>query len=650
MTGNVVWAGGRHPRHGRTLSQCPCCGRGECGHGARGLNALVAGGGIRLSQCPCAVSMPLLRAGGVRGAEARSAQAAGDPCLNALVAGGGECGLAGSQCPCCGRGGRVRLQGLNAALSQCPCCGRGECGTNLANLPGTVVLGTGVAVSMPLLRAGGVRAGGTTVTSTCGDRSQCPCCGRGVRRSFSSSAVSMPLLRAAGVRAKPLVTVFVGGTFVCLNALVAGGGSAGAGAVTVPDAVSMPLLRGRADWSDLSQCPCCGRGECGPCTTVTIGTYANSVSMPLLRAGGVRVYLHDQLPPELAGQPVSMPLLRAGGVRGASKPGIIKKLRLSSQCPCCGRGECGGSALHPRRSTDSPLAVSMPLLRAGGVRGVLGRPHVDSRGSTCLNALVAGGGSAGVTRRLCNHPHLCLNALVAGGGSAGLNCSVLPALQTPPVCLNALVAGGGSAGASKTQSMGRNGDESCLNALVAGGGSAGKSCDGLVPRCLADQGCLNALVAGGGSAGSRPRGCKHGREILSQCPCCGRGECGAQKHAPPKPQETPVSMPLLRAGGVRDPCCMPRDRVKRQPAVSMPLLRAGGVRAAPIVAAPFGLCLNALVAGGGSGPCLNALVAGGGSAGTDAAPARGRRCLNALVAGGGSAGSKVPFNTHSADE
>ena len=111
----------------------------------------------------------------------------------------------------------------------------------------------------------------------------------------------MPLLRAAGVRAKPLVTVFVGGTFVCLNALVAGGGSAGS------DREQLLLRHGlRA----LSQCPCCGRGECGE--TQKFVTSAEPV--------------------------VSMPLLRAGGVRDGNGNGLPNCTFDWSQCPCCGRG------------------------------------------------------------------------------------------------------------------------------------------------------------------------------------------------------------------------------------------------------------------------------------------------------------------------
>ena len=218
-----------------------------------------------------------------------------------------------------------------------------------------------VRVSMPLLRAGGVRAASAPISATSVSLSQCPCCGRGECG-----------LHAGGVRGC--------GRTAGLNALVAGGGSAGA--------FTFALFAGCGGGS--SQCPCCGRGQCGfrSGATAPASRASSAVSMPLLRAGGVRgdaevcnfcgtsrlnalvagrgsAGRDRERPAELHVRLVSMPLLRAGGVRAKYGNGKACRQACMSQCPCCGRGECG-SGIACFRVT--PKEVSMPLLRAGGVR------------------------------------------------------------------------------------------------------------------------------------------------------------------------------------------------------------------------------------------------------------------------------------------
>ena len=216
------------------------------------------------------------------------------------------------------------------------------------------------AVSMPLLRAGGVRVRDCLRSrALSGSLSQCPCCGRGSAGNTESGLD------------RPGVT--------CLNALVAGGGSAG--------------------WTNDNEDP-----------------LFSFVSMPLLRAGGVRVKkAREVVGPMLA---VSMPLLRAGGVRAATRrPAAPVLLLILSQCPCCGRGECGTS------STASPILPPEPSQCPCCGRGECGCsiPIVLGRVAISLNALVAGGGSAGrgIASGSRRFPAACLNALVAGGGSAG---------------------------------------------------------------------------------------------------------------------------------------------------------------------------------------------------------------------------------------
>ncbi len=235
-----------------------------------------------------------------------------------------------------------------------------------------------------------------------------------------------------------------------------------------------------------------------------------------------------------------MPLLRAGGVRVGTK----EKVRPSWHRVClnalvAGGGSAGRAGQVPRGTTfvlvSMPLLragrrhrnepalrahVSMPLLRAGGVRVRPGSDSLLGAGcGSCLNALVAGGGSAGPhrNRRGATRRHAsCLNALVAGGGSAGLDTVSMPLLLNADwtstlVCLNALVAGGGSAGRRGGATF--NG---CLNALVAGGGSAGRLSKAF--NCELSQ----CPCCGRGECG---RG-RRRTSSLSQCPCCGRGECG----------------------------------------------------------------------------------------------------------------------------
>ncbi len=231
---------------------------------------------------------------------------------------------------------------------------------------------------------------------------------------------------------------------------------------------------------DKSQCPCCGRGECGPfrrrCRGARPDAERQAVSMPLLRAGGVRACPYRAgLPSELV--PVSMPLLRAGGVRDLVLTGTE-----------------GGRV---------PVAVSMPLLRAGGVRG---RAQAARRLSQCP---CCGRGECVVDRGPLN----CLNALVAGGGSAGGGA---PRIARSSTCLNALVAGGGSAGLVARH------DRALVSMPLLRAGEGGRAdrahraeSSGLSQCPCCGRGECRVVAR---------RGLK--RPPLSQCPCCGRGECG----------------------------------------------------------------------------------------------------------------------------
>ncbi len=366
--------------------------------------------------------------------------------------------------------------------------------------------------------------------------SQCPCCGRGECGLLPPVPTPRPT------------------TNDCLNALVAGGGSAGTKPrrewTPVHRLVSWPLLRagecGRVTLPiaerrtrELSQCPCCGRGECGRATEVSClvagecrqccGSCLNALVAGGGSAGGDSVDRPLAAGARTAQEAVSMPLLRAGGVRGSE--GFRRGMCLNALV--AGGGSAG------RIAQSGPTAVSMPLLRAGGVRALAttvsmpllragdARPGRSS-GAHRLNALVAGGGSAGRGRRhLTLTLRACLNALVAGGGECG---RVRP--RSLSACLNALVAGGGSAAIFRARLR-------CLNALVAGGGSAAVVSHRGIPssvsmpllraggvRARRDE-RLNALVAGGGV-----------RALW-------------------RTRDLPVSMPLLRAGGVRAPARPP---------------------------------------------------------------------------------------------
>ncbi len=487
-------------------SQCPCRGRGLCGAVSRSpretracLNALVAGGvcagerltsratAQRLSQCPCrgrrSVGLERLGRGlcrrgrGVRvatgslnalvagtrsagcvtrvrvqhgmeilclNALVAGARSAGrysqDPgedgergCLNALVAGARSAGgrrvtalltgvLALSQCPCRGRCGVVRVPGILASgamsvsahalvagarsagygapgpswaigvrASQCPCRGRCQCGRQGAIMLHPLVF----AVSMPLSRALGLR-----VKSPAFARSPV----------ISLRPVSMPLSRALGVRAKKrgaMRACLVLSQCPCRGRSVCGIKEKG----TAPASPS----------SVLSQCPCRGRSVCG-----ARGAPRQRLSQPLSRALGC-----GSKSAAGAGRSGPVPCLNAL-VAGARSAGFAQRTHA----------HCRGIA-----------AVSMPLSRALGLRGVL--RSVPRTSHPCLNALVAGARSAGRRARRGVPVHAC-----RGRGLCGLSqcpcrgrsvCGQCPIDEVRRArlrfCLNALVAGARSAGA-----------------------------------------------------------------------------------------------------------------------------------------------------------------------------------------------------------
>ena len=136
----------------------------------------------------------------------------------------------------------------------------------------------------------------------------------------------MPLLRAGDVR-EPLVTTFVGGDSLsqcpCCGRAMCGLSTSRA-------------TRGR---SELSQCPCCGRAMCGPTTAPAAVTRADGSQCPCC----------------------------GRAMCGSVRPDVQRRAVGLSQCPCCGRAMCGPELVDARPEHQQP--VSMPLLRAGDVRG-----------------------------------------------------------------------------------------------------------------------------------------------------------------------------------------------------------------------------------------------------------------------------------------
>ncbi len=326
------------------------------------LNALVAGGRCaghstrHLSSPPVlTVSMPLLRAGDVRAMKVwqlldRPVRAGRVPCLNALVA-GGRCA-----------GARIRRSTSPISLlSQCPCCGRAMCGGHEA-ADGTA-MPQGNRVSMPLLRAGDVRAPPR----------------RPPRRP--PRAVSMPLLRAGDVRALKV--------HPDIRATV----------------VSMPLLRagdvrvvvtgtGFTASTIASQCPCCGRAMCGPTTAPAAVTRADCLNA-LVAGGRCAGTRSADVIARAQPQAVSMPLLRAGDVRERKSRHAGEIGPRCAQCPCCGRAMCcSNGRRHPRRSRGR-RALNCPCCGRVDVR--VGAPRSCGRGQG-LNATGAGGRCAGPVR------------------------------------------------------------------------------------------------------------------------------------------------------------------------------------------------------------------------------------------------------------
>ena len=178
--------------------------------------------------------------------------------------------------------------------------------------------------------------------------------------------VSMPLLRAGDVRAYVTAEGLIA-TAKCLNALVAGGRCAGNGQyqmLAIGGSCLNALVAG---------------GRCaGPSVNAVGGVFAGWNRLNALVAGGRCAGLVLQQGMEyLPGKVVSMPLLRAGDVRGEGLASGSNHGVPLSQCPCCGRAMCGGHEAADGTAMPQGNRVSMPLLRAGDVRG---RPPRSSRG------------------------------------------------------------------------------------------------------------------------------------------------------------------------------------------------------------------------------------------------------------------------------